>query len=146
VLTINGSALSLSASIPVQSGDIVYLGDPLAGPVADGDASRALAGRVGYAFARVLVDAAGVRNVPHYRAVDIASDNRIADGATAATTHATLPYRPAPVTMARQRGWTAQGYVVGTAMATASRREGARSGRKRPPFAIVSETSVPPRT
>jgi hypothetical protein len=32
-----------------------------------------------------------------------------------ATITATLLYRPTPVTMARQRGWTAHDYVVGSA-------------------------------
>ena len=132
VVSTGGGTLTLSAALAVQSGDLVYLGDVLAGPIADGDASRALAGRAGYAFARVMVDASGARNVPHYRAVDIASDNRIVDSATATTTHvfavppgcasatvtATLVYRPAPVTLARQRGWKAQDYVVGTATQT----------------------------
>src|SRR6185312_3437593 len=88
VISAGGGMIALSAALPVQNGDVVYLGDALAGQVAEGDASRALAGRAGWAFARVLVDAAGARGVPHHRAVDIASDDRIADGTTAATTHA----------------------------------------------------------
>jgi hypothetical protein len=129
VMSVTGAVLSLSAPLPVQSGDVVYLGDALQGQVADGDGSRALAGRMGYTFARVLVDVAGARDVPHYRAVDTVSDNRIADMATATTSHAlsipmgcaaatitaTLLYRPVPVTMAGQRGWKAQDYVVGSA-------------------------------
>jgi hypothetical protein len=129
VMSAGGGALALSASLFVQSGDIVYLGDALAGVIADGDGSRALAGRAGYMFARVLVDATGARGVPHYRAVDMVSDNRIAPKASATTTHAftiptgcgtanitaTLLYRQVPVSLARQRGWSAHDYVVGTA-------------------------------
>jgi hypothetical protein len=36
-------------------------------------------------------------------------------GCAAATITATLLYRPVPVTMARERGWKAQDYVVGSA-------------------------------
>jgi hypothetical protein len=82
----------------------------------------------------VLVDAAGARGVPHHRAVDIASDNRIADSVTATTSHvfaiptgcstatitATLLYRQAPVTLAKQRGWKVQDYVVGRAVQAVS--------------------------
>jgi hypothetical protein len=131
VLSAGGGTLTLDAAIATQSGDLVYLGDALVGPVMEGDASRALAGLPGYTFARVLVDASGARNVPHHRAVDIASDNRIPPMASAATTHAfsipagcatatvtaTLVYRGIPVTLARQRGWAAKDAVVGTATA-----------------------------
>jgi len=70
--------------------------------------------------------------VPHYRAVDIASDNRIAPGSHSLTTHAfgvpagcstgtvraTLLYRPVPMSMADVRGWDAVDYVVATHEAT----------------------------
>jgi hypothetical protein len=131
VISTAGGALALDASIVVKNGDLVYLGDALAGPIADGDGSRALAGRAGYTFARVLVDATGARSVPHYRGVDMASDNRIGPKASATTTHAfsiaagcssakvtaTLVYRRTPVDLARQRGWESQDFVVGTATA-----------------------------
>jgi hypothetical protein len=131
VLSAGGGALTLDAAIAAQSGDLVYLGDALIGPVMEGDGSRALAGLPGYTFARVLVDASGARNVPHHRAVDVASDNRIPPMASAATTHAfsipagcatasvtaTLVYRRMPVMLARERGWVATDYVVGTATA-----------------------------
>src|SRR6185369_13492091 len=117
-------------------GDVVWVGDALAWPPADGAASAALAGRAGWSFARTLVDASGARGVPHFRAVDMASDNRIAPGATATTTHAfTIPagctgatakvgaaviYRPIPVAEARARGWDARDWVVATAGTSAA--------------------------
>jgi hypothetical protein len=129
VTSIGGGGLLLDAALAVQGGDIVYLGDVLAGQVVDGEAPRTLAGRSGYTFARVLVDSNGVRGVPHHRAVDIASDNRIPPNVTATTTHlfsipagcstatvnATLVYRRAPVMLARQRGWSLTDAVVGKA-------------------------------
>jgi hypothetical protein len=132
VLSISAGTLTLSASLLVKNGDVVYLGDALAGQISDGEGSRALAGRVGYTFARVLVDATGARGVPHYRAVDMVSDNRIAPKASSSTSHAfsipsgcatagitaTLIYRQIPVMQARQRGWKAQDYVVASAIKT----------------------------
>lgn len=129
VLSTSANALTLSAALPTQAGDVVYLGDALPAPPADGATSLALAGRAGYTFARVLVDPGGVRGVPHYRAVDMISDNRIAPMAAAMTSHAfaipagcsmgsvtaTLLYRQIPVGIARLRGWPAKDYVVASA-------------------------------
>lgn len=127
VTTVGAGSLTLGAALPVLPGDVVLLGDALGAP-ADGDPARAYAGAPGYAFARVTVDAAGARLVPHHRAVDLASDNRIGPQATASTTHAfalpggcasatataTLIYRPVPVALARERGWDARDWVVAT--------------------------------
>jgi Cytochrome c554 and c-prime len=129
VVAVGGGSLTLASAVVVQPGDLVYLGDPLLAAPADGDASRALAGAAGYTFARVLVDPAGSRGVPHYRAVDIVSDNRIAPEAQVTTTHsfavpmgcadatvtATLLYRPIPVGLGRERGWSPVDYVVASA-------------------------------
>lgn len=126
VTNVAAGVLTLSGSLPLQAGDVVYLGDALTGDVADGDTSRSLAGKPGYTFARVLVDPSGARHVPHYRAVDMVSDNRVAPQATAATTHgfsipvgcamgsvtATLVYRPVPSVLAKERGWAAKDYVI----------------------------------
>jgi hypothetical protein len=128
VLSVAGGDLTLSASLVVQAGDVVFLGDALTGAITDGDDARALAGRPGYAFARVTVDPSGARGVPHYRAVDLASDNRLMPNTTSMTSYtfstpancaagqvtATLVYRPTPVTLARQRGWSAKDYVIAT--------------------------------
>ena len=126
VVAISGSVLTLSGAPPALPGDIVYLGDSLPANLADGDPSRALAGAPGYAFARVMVDPAGVRFVPHYRAVDIASDNRLPPGVDVNTQHtfaipsgcleaevrATVLYRPLPLPLARERAWDGRDFVV----------------------------------
>ena len=119
----------LDAAIAVQAGDLVYLGDALPIALDDGAASLGLAGAAGYTFAKTLVDPAGARHVPHYRAIDITSDNRIPPQGSAQTQHsfaipagctsgkvtATLVYRQVPVDMARLRGWAAKDWVVGKA-------------------------------
>ncbi|MFT3775650.1 MAG: hypothetical protein QM820_60660 [Minicystis sp.] len=129
-----GSTITLSKPLAAQAGDILYVGEAPAWPPADDTDALALAGRAGWSFARTLVDPAGKRGVPHFRAVDMVSDNRLAPGALATTTHAfTIPagcatanigaaviYRPVPVALARERGWQAHDYVVATATATAA--------------------------
>ncbi|MEQ9324964.1 MAG: hypothetical protein RIF41_37700, partial [Polyangiaceae bacterium] len=118
--------LTLDASLALQAGDVLFLGDPTSGATADGSVARALAGAPGYAYARVLTDSAGSRHVPHYRAVDIASDNRIPPGTATQTTHrfavdpsctdvtvrAEVLYRPHPVGLAGERAWDARDYVI----------------------------------
>ncbi|MEJ7734825.1 MAG: carboxypeptidase-like regulatory domain-containing protein [Polyangiaceae bacterium] len=80
-------------------------------------------------LARVLVDPAGERLVPHYRAVDMASDNRLAPQIEQVTAHtfalppacdaaqvsATLVYRPVPLHLAALRGWEARDWVIAEA-------------------------------
>ena len=129
VLSAAAGNVGLDAAIAVQAGDVVYLGDALPIVLDDGAAPIGLAGAAGYTFAKTLVDPAGVRHVPHYRAIDIASDNRIPPQGSAKTEHtfaipvgcasgkvtATLVYRQMPVDMARLRGWPAKDWVVGKA-------------------------------
>lgn len=124
----NGELL-LDGAIAVQAGDLVYLGDALPPSLDDGAISTALAGAAGSTFEKTLVDPAGARHVAHYRAIDIASDNRIAPQSSATTQHAftipagcmsgkvtaTLIYRPVPFDMATLRGWSAKDWVVGSA-------------------------------
>ena len=98
----------LTFSAPLPSGERAYL--------IRGDAS---AGRPGFAFARVLVDAAGNRMVPHYLAVDVASDNRLLPqqswtsrhtfdvSCNDPTVHARLVHRDVPREQTVLRGWTA---------------------------------------
>jgi hypothetical protein len=63
---------TLSLSNPLPAGDFVYrIRPPLAG-----EAIQA-AGQPGFGFARVMVGPDGERMVPHFLAVDIASDNRL---------------------------------------------------------------------
>jgi len=62
--------VTLSEALPV--GDLVYRVRPnVAG------AAEQVAGKPGFGFARVMVGPDGERMVPHFMAVDIASDNRL---------------------------------------------------------------------
>ena len=88
-------------------------------------------GLPGTTFSKVLVDSSGRRHVPHYKAIDIASDNRIGPGTNALTHHAftvppgcssgevraTVLYRPIPLGMARTRGWDATDAIIATSQA-----------------------------
>lgn len=128
VVSSAGGVSTLSAALDVQAGDVVLLGEAGAWPPVDGAQSAALAGSPGLSFARTLVDPSGRRGVPHYRAIDMVSDNRLAPQAQATTTHAfTVPpgcasatisaaviYRPMPIGLARQRGWDARDHVIAT--------------------------------
>lgn len=102
---------------PLPAGDVVYRGRG-GGLPEDGTPATARAGASGFAFARVLVGADGSRMVPHFRAVDVASDNRLLPGRTwtsehvfastceAPTVHAVLVHRAYPQALADERGWT----------------------------------------
>ncbi len=77
VQSVEDGVVTLDEGPPrLVAGDIVYL--------VDGDDA---AGAAGWLFAKVTVDAAGERGVPHYRAVDIASDNRLGPDARNSSTH-----------------------------------------------------------
>ena len=101
---------------PLPPGDVAYRGSA-AILAKDGDTSRALAGAPGFAFARVLVGEDGTRMVPHFLAVDVASDNRLLPQASFTTEHtfeapcaapdvrAVLVHRAWPVELAKARGW-----------------------------------------
>ncbi|MEC7948771.1 MAG: hypothetical protein VX265_14485, partial [Myxococcota bacterium] len=109
---------TLTLDGPLPSGDRAYRVDPGDSLPAEGEAARGLAGLPGAAFARVMVDAAGNRMVPHHAAVDVVSDNRILPTRRATSTHrfalgcadpvasAVLLHRPYPLPLARERGWT----------------------------------------
>ena len=83
-----------------------------------------MAGAPGFGFARVLTSAEGERMVPHYLAVDVASDNRLLpqqewtsehrlDGACAEpVVHARLLYRAFPWREAVRRGWILEDQVM----------------------------------
>ena len=65
--------------------------------------------------------------VPHFLAVDVASDNRLLPAASVTTEHAfvatcdtpnvigRLIYRPRPLALARERGWPAADSVIAEA-------------------------------
>lgn len=125
ITSVNGNDLELDAALPLQAGDIVYLGDATPEVFQDSP-SLALAGTSGALLARVMQDPVGSLGVPHYRAVDIASDNRIGPkrtitmelsfatpvGCSEATVSVNVLYRPYGWAVALQRGWEAKDYVV----------------------------------
>jgi hypothetical protein len=110
VTKVEDGLVSLDGELP--EGDVAYLVDS-AGKVS----WQGLAGAPGFAFARVLVGPQGERMVPHYQAIDVASDNRLMPGKSYATTHrfqsacdapqvtARLLYRGYPLQLALERGW-----------------------------------------
>lgn len=98
---------------PLPAGDVAYL-----------TRDDALAGRAGFGFARVLVDADGRAMVPHFVAVDTRSDNRLLPGGRWTSSHvfaaacaapvvrATLLYRAYPWWLRRERGWAPREIVM----------------------------------
>lgn len=119
--------VSGQATITAVDGDAVTLGAPL--PVGDGAyraSADAWAGHPGFAFARVLVDPSGARMVPHFRAVDVASDNRILAGGSWTTTHtfadpcaeptveARLVGRAIPLRQSQIHGWALRDTTITT--------------------------------
>ena len=95
----------------------------LDGPLPEGDVAyligseNAYAGLPGAGFARVLTDSQGNRMVPHFKAVDAASDNRIASQGSRTSrhlfkascdepsVHVRLIHRAYPLSVAKRRGW-----------------------------------------
>lgn len=114
ITSVQGSKVTFDAPLP--SGDVAYRVDAPSSPK-DGSLSLARAGAAGFAFARVLVGTDGRRMVPHFLAVDLASDNRILPGRAVTTKHrfkstcaeptveAALVYRALPFELARERGF-----------------------------------------
>jgi len=114
-------AFAGQATITAVDGDVVTLDAPLPeGDVAyrvPGSGAMEIAGAPGFGFAKVLVGPDGRRMVPHFLAVDVASDNRLLQGKSWTTTHvfdatcdepavrAALIYRPFPLALARERLW-----------------------------------------
>ncbi|MFT7622995.1 MAG: FtsP/CotA-like multicopper oxidase with cupredoxin domain, partial [Myxococcota bacterium] len=104
VTEVAGDLVTLSAPLP--AGDRAYR-------VGEGD----FAGAAGFAFAKVLVDAEGTLMTPHYRAVDVVSDNRLRPQTEWVSSHAfavdcadptvtaVLWHRAYPPALARLRGW-----------------------------------------
>lgn len=115
VLQVDAGVVTLDVPLPV--GDRAYLGT--AAPWSEqGDPSPALAGAPGFGFARVLVGPDGERMVPHHRAVDVASDNRLLPGQFWTSRHrfagpcpsveaaAVVLHRGLPWGLSQQRGWS----------------------------------------
>ncbi len=124
ITAVDGDRVTLDRALP--EGDLAYrvAGGGLPG---DGDAASGRAGAAGFAFARVLVDDQGRRMVPHHRAVDVVSDNRLLPGQRWTSSHrfaacagslqvdAVLVYRAAPLWLATERGWSLADQVIATA-------------------------------
>ncbi|MDP2312997.1 MAG: hypothetical protein Q8P41_08835 [Pseudomonadota bacterium] len=124
-----------TATVLAVDGDRVTLDTPLPpGDRAYRTRGQAHAGAPGFAFARVLTGAEGTRMVPHFQAVDVASDNRLLPGATwtsthtfaapcaAPSVHATLLHRDYPLALATARGWTVTDQVMVEAEASGGMR------------------------
>ncbi|MGB0638902.1 MAG: hypothetical protein ACPGTU_06200, partial [Myxococcota bacterium] len=135
VLEVDGDRLILDQDLSIELGDKVYLGDEWPTEPEDGQPALHIAGRAGTSFSKVLLDSSGNRHVPHYRAVDMASDNRIPPGSNALTSHAfslppgcddvevraTVLYRPVPLSLATLRGWDSVDHIISEASASWSR-------------------------
>ncbi len=116
ITAVDGDVVTLATPLP-EGGTAVYRLPAHAWPT-DDQPGAPLAGRPGFAFARVLADADGELMVPHHRAIDVVSDNRLMPGGGAWTSthsfsatcdtptlHAALLYRAAPYDLVQQRGW-----------------------------------------
>ncbi len=115
VTSVTDDTVEIDHAVPdLRAGDLVYLCGP-----------DDLAGAPGWLYAKSFLDADGVRGVPHYRAVDLAADNRIAAGEASITTHhfpvpesgdltvtATLVYRRLRASVAAQYGWEMEDEAV----------------------------------
>ena len=104
VVSVDSGVVTLDGELP--DGDLAYLGDDV----------RAWAGAAGFGFAKVLTAADGRRMVPHFEAVDVASDNRLLPQYTWTGTHGftdcdapasttSVIHRAYPLSLALERGW-----------------------------------------
>lgn len=117
ILDVEEGVVTLDGDLP--EGDRIYRISPHESPV-DGMLATPRAGQPGFGFARVLVGADGELMVPHYLAVDVASDNRLMPQQSWTSSHmftatcdtptvtATLLYRSYPYGVATRRGWVLQ--------------------------------------
>jgi hypothetical protein len=116
IVAVNGDQVAFDVPLPV--GDLALRGRPDYFAANDPLAAAAVAGAPGFAFARVMADDTGELMVPHHRAVDVVSDNRILPQQEWTSTHvfasacadpivdAALVHRAYPVALADERGWT----------------------------------------
>jgi hypothetical protein len=120
----DGGTVTLDGELPL--GDHAFLTRGSSAP-SSGDPIAHLAGAPGFGFARVMVGEDGARMVPHFAAVDIASDNRLMPQTSFTSTHlfespcespvveANLLYRSYPEWLAKQRGWDMSERVIAKA-------------------------------
>ena len=133
IVEVDGDQVVFDAELP--EGDVAWLVSDPGGLPDEGDTPVDLAGRPGFGFARVMVGADGARMVPHFLAVDVASDNRLLPQSSWTSHHvfpacedgaveveARLVYRRLPPDLAVERGWE----LVDLVMAEAVWREEAR--------------------
>jgi hypothetical protein len=121
ITAVDGDLVILDGPLP--QGDSAYRLAADSWP-ADDEPAVGVAGRPGFAFAKVLADADGTPMVPHHRAVDVVSDNRLLPGESWTSTHvfeatcespsihAVLLYRSAPLALAQQRSWNLADQVM----------------------------------
>ncbi|MCO4746333.1 MAG: hypothetical protein KC912_16170 [Proteobacteria bacterium] len=114
VTSVDTGVASFDRALP--QGEVAYLVRAQGLPT-EGAAASGWAGAPGWAFARVLADADGNRMVPHHRAVDVVSDNRILAFQSWTSSHdfaatcadpeveAVLLYRPYPYALSSERAW-----------------------------------------
>lgn len=116
-LLVSSGTLTLAEAPPdTKDGDRIYIVK----------AGSDLAGSPGWLYAKTLTDSEGQRAVPHYRAVDVASDNRIAPGSTGYSEHrfarhdgmltfeVSLMRREQPAAISDQYGWASTDTVIAT--------------------------------
>jgi hypothetical protein len=115
--TAGDSVILAAAPGVLEDGDLVFIGR-----------TDHAAGAPGWLFAKTMADAEGRRGVAHYRAVEIASDNRIAPRGEGVSQHgfampadgesltvtATLIKRPYPSALADRYGWPVSDLVLRT--------------------------------
>jgi hypothetical protein len=124
ILSVQDGVVELDAPLP--EGDVAYRVSSPDWP-SEGFVATGWAGAPGFAFARVLVGADGRRMVPHFMAVDVASDNRLMPQKAWTSQHrfaatcdtpwveAQLLYRPYPLSLARERGWKLEERIMAEA-------------------------------
>ena len=108
ITAVNRDRVSFDRPLPL--GDVAYR-------ISVDALERVQAGQAGFAFARVLADAAGNHMVPHHRAIDVVSDNRLMpqqkwtsqhsfeSNCDTPTVRARLLYRAFPLELAKERRW-----------------------------------------
>ncbi len=109
---------------PLPAGEVAYRGETIASLAGLGGPAVAVAGAAGFGFSRVLSAADGSRGVPHFRAVDVVSDNRLLPQRSWVSEHrfrstceepevrAVLLYRAYPLALASERRWTLDNRVM----------------------------------
>ena len=127
IVEVDEGQVSFDAELP--EGEVAWLVADAGGLPDEGDAPVDLAGRPGFGFARVMVGPNGSRMVPHFLAVDVASDNRLLPQSSWTSHHAFAPcedgavevqarlvYRRLPPDLAAERGWELADNVMNEAI------------------------------